>query len=97
MDTTAQILAKLERIERRQRNIERRLNELQVHKRKDIDADEAARLLGIKVTPSGTHRRQLAQMYKEGIISTVYGRRPYRYDRQEIAELAKEGRLYVRL
>lgn len=63
-----------------------------------ISPEEAARLLGLPVTTSRSHRRRLARAVKLGKLVKVRDGRPPAYFREEILEFAKKiecGDVYI--
>jgi uncharacterized protein YecE (DUF72 family) len=54
-----------------------------------INADEAAKILGLPVTRSRTHTRRLAWYRDHGYITKFWGKNKYTYSRKEINSLAK--------
>ena len=63
-----------------------------------VEANEAARIIGLRVVKSGSHRNRLTAAYKRGIIKEAIPGRPYLFRRSELVKLAKareEGRIVI--
>ena len=63
-----------------------------------IGPEEAARLLGLPITTSRSHRRRLARAVKAGMLVKIRDGRPPAYFREEILEFAKKierGDVYI--
>lgn len=54
-----------------------------------VNADEAAKILGLPVTRSRTHTRRLAWYRDHGYITKFWGTNKYTYSRKEMNSLAK--------
>lgn len=66
-------------------------NFLRVQQAQELDwcsGDEAAKLLGMKLTKSGTHRRRVAWLAKQGFIPRFRAGNPYMYWRDDVKVLS---------
>ncbi len=72
----------------------RRLNEnMEAQNRPEpefVGADDAARLVGLKVTRSGYHRNRLTAAYKRGLMPRSIPGRPFMFHREEMIELGRK-------
>lgn len=74
----------------------KRLNEnLEAQARRDeqpeyVGADEAARIVGLPVTKSRSHRNRLTAAYKRGLFPQAIPGRPFKFHRGELQELARK-------
>ena len=55
-----------------------------------INANEAAILVGLNVSKSGTHRNRLTAAYKRGLMPRSIPGRPYKFHREEMIELGRK-------
>lgn len=49
-----------------------------------LSGDEACLILGIGVTPSGSHLRRLNWLRRQGFLTRFGSERPYTYDKDEV-------------
>ena len=62
-----------------------------------IDPEEAALILGIRITPSRSHRPRIAWLTRQGFITKFIPGRPPVYDRADVeqcAEKIRQGRIH---
>lgn len=85
------VVSQLALIAERLEQISERLNEPPVYS-SWIGAEDAANLLGIKITSGGYHRRKLGQYREAGLLAKFKLGRPIMYDRIEVEELARKIR-----
>lgn len=75
-------------MERLAEAIERLNKNLEANNQDFLPADDAAPLVGLLVTPSGSHRNRLTAAYKKGLLpNTIHGR-PYLFARKDLTALA---------
>lgn len=55
-----------------------------------VDPDEAATILGIRLTKSGHHRRRVRWLAKQGFLKKFRPGKPFLYWRSELKEVAKK-------
>lgn len=55
-----------------------------------VGPDEAAKILGLRVTKSRSHRPRVAALVRKGLLTKIRDGRPPAYWREEVVELAEK-------